>query len=173
MYTARVHRIAASCTRALWLRGYAPAAALLALWLFAIGSWIYWQGSAPSQPRAVLTRGVVLINWNSIGNGPGIGKVRWSLGSTLTVNGMQVTRYSQRPIWSAERASVDLLPVLRRGHIQLPIIHLAVMAMVPPLLAAWRRRRSTGADQCTECGYDLRGTSGPCPECGTTRVGAT
>ena len=54
----------------------------------------------------------------------------------------------------------------------IPFVWLAV-----PLAAAsvwsvttYRRRRAWAAPgRCRQCGYDLRGTAGPCPECGTPR----
>lgn len=40
-----------------------------------------------------------------------------------------------------------------------------VVSMWLAFLVWWRKRR--GATDCLKCGYDLRGSKGACPECGT------
>jgi hypothetical protein len=56
-----------------------------------------------------------------------------------------------------------------------PYWALAVGAGVAPALwvRGWRRRRirarRLARGQCVRCGYDLRATSGACPECGMSR----
>ncbi len=47
---------------------------------------------------------------------------------------------------------------------------IALLAAVLPVLWIWtdaRRRRRIARGQCGNCGYDMRGSEGACPECGT------
>ncbi len=53
--------------------------------------------------------------------------------------------------------------------IALPLAALAVGSILPAAAHRWRRWRSPGIGRCTGCGYDLRGSSGRCPECGRAR----
>ena len=53
---------------------------------------------------------------------------------------------------------------------EVPFWFLAVLTAVPAAVAFGRGRRGRArADQgrCFDCGYDLRGVTGRCPECGT------
>lgn len=71
--------------RGLWMRGFLPAAIVLLLGLFSAGSWILWtaRGSvAPrnAPPRAVLGKGVLLVNWGWPGKQRWVGGHHWHLG---------------------------------------------------------------------------------------------
>lgn len=135
-----------------------------------MGSWVYWQSSGPSKFRALLGGGVVMVNWNAPPTTWGIGTVSRNLGTDLTINGRRATWYVQRPWWSVEQFAIDLLPVVRGGHVEIPVFYLAVFAAIPPAFVAWRRSRAPGPGHCKECGYDLRGAaSAACPECGQVR----
>ena len=79
---------------------------------------------------------------------------------------------------STDASSAFLLPkgqrrsVTRRVKLGFPL-WAVVMATAP--LPAWRllraqvRRNRRRRQQCVNCGYDLRASSGRCPECGTAR----
>jgi hypothetical protein len=57
----------------------------------------------------------------------------------------------------------------RRTTVVVPLWLIALPAAVPALLylyAAARRSRRFAANHCGACGYDLRASSGRCPECG-------
>jgi len=43
---------------------------------------------------------------------------------------------------------------------------------LPGLIARWRRARRRRLQQCERCGYDLRASSGRCPECGVDAAAA-
>ena len=58
-----------------------------------------------------------------------------------------------------------------RARVQIPIWVMILLAMpfYPAAVALkfrWRRRRRRAANQCLDCGYDLRATPQRCPECG-------
>ena len=58
----------------------------------------------------------------------------------------------------------------RQMTIVVPLWVIALPLAVPPLLYLYafaRRRRRFAANHCRTCGYDLRASSGRCPECGT------
>ena len=57
--------------------------------------------------------------------------------------------------------------------VRIPLWAPALAVAAPPLVAAWRRRRRdrlrrerAAAGLCPACVYDLRGSTGACPECG-------
>jgi hypothetical protein len=62
--------------------------------------------------------------------------------------------------------------------IVLPLWFLAIAFAVMPGVAVRRVRREVRAERrraenrCVACGYDLRGSPGPCPECGTSAAQA-
>jgi hypothetical protein len=64
-------------------------------------------------------------------------------------------------------------PITRRTTVVVvPFWLLMVLLMLPWAGQAARfaiRRRRIRANRCVSCGYDLRATSGNCPECGTPR----
>ena len=58
----------------------------------------------------------------------------------------------------------------RQTTVVFPMWLIALPPAVPPLLylyAAVHRRRRVASNHCRTCGYDLRASSGRCPECGT------
>jgi hypothetical protein len=79
------------------------------------------------------------------------------------------------PIFSAFDVGRQLTPdeggrYLWRGWIQVPYWFVALASAVVPAYGAagwYRRRQRLQAGVCRRCGYDLRATSGRCPECGT------
>jgi hypothetical protein len=153
--------------RRLWMRGFLPALLLLLLWGFSSGLWIIWQGSGPAPPRAVLGRGVVLVNWDAPATSSGFGTVRWSLGVLNPVNGQPVSWYVDRPLWSITRVRIEWRPVLRNGHLQVPLYLVALLAAIPPGALAIRRARRLQAWQCPARRHNPQGVpSAKCPECG-------
>jgi len=69
--------------------------------------------------------------------------------------------------WITEPTGTTPLPY---RMIVIPLLYMALPLAVPPALwlaLALRRRRRLRAGLCRNCGYDLRGTPGRCPECGT------
>lgn len=60
-----------------------------------------------------------------------------------------------------------------RGYFAFPIWWLGVLPLITPLpyqvLSAFKRNYRLRKGRCRKCGYDLRGSSERCPECGTMR----
>ena len=58
--------------------------------------------------------------------------------------------------------------------LQIPLVYLFILFALPPILwirharRTWRVSRFKRAGCCTACGYDLRGSEGWCPECGSS-----
>ena len=53
--------------------------------------------------------------------------------------------------------------------VAIPYWSIAAALAIPPAVGLWfvlRRRRRARQGHCTGCGYDLRASSGRCPECG-------
>jgi hypothetical protein len=62
-------------------------------------------------------------------------------------------------------------PTARSTAVYVPHWAVAVVFGVLPvagLVRVWRRRRRLRRGLCVSCGYDLRGNSGRCPECGAS-----
>jgi hypothetical protein len=72
--------------------------------------------------------------------------------------------------WSTRDDYAGTLLHRQKWEIALPHWAVAGLAAASPCYWYWsfRRRRKPGL--CPRCGYDLRATSGRCPECGTTPI---
>lgn len=178
--------IARRAARCVWMRGFLPAAVVLLLGLFSAGSWILWMGPgklspAAAPPRAVLGRGVVLVNWGNPGLRRWIGGQRWMLG--VMIDGAGNTNpgwFVTRPLWSPWRLKDAAFALeVHPGHVKIPLLWAwAVFAAPPAGVMLWKRLRRVPPEfVCRGCGYDLRGIGGGggggggvCPECGAARA---
>jgi hypothetical protein len=158
---------------AIWFRGFAPAPFVFFLGLFSIGSWIVLQGSGPTPLRGVLGHGVLMVCWENIPNPyRGIGRGGgWDLGVFIDPRtSAPIPKWYCKPgLWSLKGARLDWDLQVHPGCVKIPLLPLAVLLAIPPSIAAYVRSRRLQAWQCQSCGYDLRATTGPCPECGQTR----
>jgi DNA-directed RNA polymerase subunit RPC12/RpoP len=158
--------------RRIWMRGFFPAVFFGVLWVFSTASWILWFGSGPTQPRALLGRGIAGFNWNSTGTWRGVGQSRWKVGNWLTKKGVPVTWHVSMSGWSPSNFRVQWLPVIIPGTVQIPLWIPMAICLVPPIGFAWVRARRRPEWACAACGYDLRASPGDlCPECGQRRMG--
>jgi len=60
------------------------------------------------------------------------------------------------------------------GFVLVPIWMIWGLPALPVVVGSWRRLKQTrrkSGNLCLNCGYDLRGSSGRCPECGREAVG--
>ncbi len=60
--------------------------------------------------------------------------------------------------------------------VHVPLVPVVFMLAVSTMILAWpdiRQYRRNRRGQCVYCGYDLRGSTDQCPECGQTRETAT
>ena len=66
-------------------------------------------------------------------------------------------------------------PPRKYAAVAIPLWPLVPLAAVAPAVSFYRRRRSArraARGCCTACGYDLRASSGVCPECGQAVAGS-
>jgi cytohesin len=84
---------------------------------------------------------------------------------TFSLAGAKLIRKHQLP-------QLESTEVAEQFDAKIPVAYLAVPTGILPTLAAiqWRRRKRTqrraAAGLCSICGYDLRASTGRCPECG-------
>jgi hypothetical protein len=162
------------------MRGFLPAVLVLLLGLFSAGSWVLWVGpgklTPTSPPRAVLTRGVLLVNCGDPTMRRWIGGRTWHLGVMIDSAGNpKLGWFVSRPVWSASRLKDVVFTLeVHPHHVKIPLLWAwAVLAAPPAGVMLWRRwRRRPPEYACRGCGYDLRGMpaggsgGGVCPECG-------
>jgi hypothetical protein len=167
-----------ACTRAQWTRDDWLSARASRFFLFSAGpdgislSWLRDVPAESMPPTSVL-------GWKSVPTGPGrrtsgapeinvpdrTRRVDRFAGVTLASGQGQILQ----PRWFGYRAG-PLLPYRKIG-IAWPTLIIA-SAVWPALWSALRVRKNAVRRErrrfglCPDCGYDLRGTSRQCPECG-------
>jgi hypothetical protein len=79
--------------------------------------------------------------------------------------------YGTTSQWRPHNPSSGTTPSVFYWRLGLPFWFVTLAALIWPLhgllsLRRWRRRHRRRRGRCQQCGYDLRMTAGPCPECG-------
>ena len=151
--------------RAIWMRGFGPAAALLVLWAASLWLMVTWRDGGGST-QVTLGNGCLTFRSEEWWWGPPPPANR-PLARTTRTGGLpegwglwlRSPRAPMRPRFAFELA----------GHTaEVPLVWAALPLTLPPGLAAQRRSRRVPPGHCPGCRYDRAGLEADvaCPECG-------
>jgi hypothetical protein len=113
--------------------------------------------------------GVTLLSLRARNDGFGSGG--WTVGPCERLGGLQPMVVRRQPAWRLLGFEWDRGTSLLRWSFRVPFWFVtAALAALPHarVIRRLRRDRSSTLDSCPACGYNLRGTPGRCPECGTS-----
>ena len=152
--------------RAIWMRGFGPAAALLVLGVANLWHGAGWQGpGGPLSKRVWITRGTVYLCRGSWPTTP-------SPRPAMTIGYSPISEgwtFWHRPL--ADPLAPNFAFHFYRPQIGVSFFWVALAAAVPPSIVWWRRSRRVPPGHCPTCRYNCAGlhAAAPCPECGAVK----
>jgi hypothetical protein len=157
--------------RLCWMRGYLPSVLLILVGLSSSRWAFMWQGAPGPERRAMVNRGAFIYCWATNSTWCWTAPARWTLGSNYHQGrNHKIWRVKFELMWTYWPPDLDeaLWPiVLQAGHVQVPVVYIAILTAAPAFAARFVRKRREPW-MCPSCRYDRRGLppGAACPECG-------
>ncbi len=167
--------------RAIWLRGFGPAAFIAACAAASCFVAINWQGGGfPSRPwgtsdRVQLFMGRLIVQLGDQPPGFAAPRPAMTLGEAATkdLNAVQSGWWfvPWNPFSTGHIGPGYWRVYLYSWFVQVQLVYVALLLALPPVISRVLRSRRA-AWECRRCRYDLRGlpAAAACPECGAEIV---